>query len=126
MRKVMEQEVKVTQAMIKKVVADEGMSKSAKMKALFDLGLEVKEIANVLGVRYNFVYNVVSNYCNTNGIPVETNKRESKRDKIIELHKQGLSNKEISIELKTNYNYVFNVIKAYKRAQEMEAEGKAE
>jgi transposase len=126
MRKVMEQEVKVTQAMINKVVNDEGMSKSSKMKALFDLGLEVKEIANILGVRYNFVYNVISNYCSMNGIKVETNKRESKRDQIIELHKQGLSNKEISIELKTNYNYVFNVIKAYKRAQEMEKESKAE
>lgn len=126
MRKAMEQEVKVTQAMVKKVVADEGMSKSAKMKTLFDMGLEVKEIANVLGVRYNFVYNVISNHCNMNGIQVETNKRESKRDKIIELHEQGLSNKEISIELKTNYNYVFNVIKAYKRAQAIETESKAE
>lgn len=126
MKKVMETEVKVPKTAINKVVADEGMSKSAKMKALFDVGLSVKEIAGLLGVRYNFVYNVISNYCNMNGIKVETTKKEGKREQIIELYKQGKTRKEISIELKTNYNYVFNVIKAYEKSQELQQEAKAE
>lgn len=124
MKKVQEGTTKVTKAGINKVVADETISKSGKMKLLFDMGLEVKEIATVMGVRYNFVYNVVSNYCNMNGIQVETQKKESKKDQIIELFLAGKSNKEISIELKSNYNYVFNTIKAYKASQP--AETKAE
>jgi transposase-like protein len=117
MKKVVEGTQKVTKAGINKVVMDESISKSGKMKLLFDMGMEVKEIATVMGVRYNFVYNVVSNYCNMNGIAVETQKKESKKDQIIELYLSGKTNKEISIELKSNYNYVFNTIKSYKAAQ---------
>jgi transposase len=117
MKKQLEGTVKVSKAAVAKLVADESQSKSGKMKALFDMGMEVKEIATVMGVRYNFVYNVVSNYCNMNGIAVETQKKESKKDQIIELYLAGKTNKEISIELKSNYNYVFNTIKSYKASQ---------
>lgn len=126
MKKVVDGTVKVTKAAVSKVVLDEGMSKSSKMKTLFDMGLEVKEISTVMGVRYNFVYNVVSNYCNMNGIKVETQKKEGKKDKIIELYLAGKTNKEISIELKTNYNYVFNTIKTYKAAHPVVQEQAAE
>lgn len=107
-------EVKVTEKAIAKVLNNVEMSKSQKMKELFDLGLAVKDIAATMSVRYNFVYNVVSNYCNMNGIKVETQKKEGKKEKIIEMFKLGKTNKEISIDLKTNYNYVFNTLKAYK------------
>lgn len=107
-------ETKVTAAAINKVVNNDGASKSSRMKTLFDMGLEVKEIATLMGTRYNFVYNVVSNYCSMNGIELVTTKKESQKDKIVELYWQGKSNKEISIALKTNYNYVFNVLKKYK------------
>lgn len=107
-----------TAAQIKKVVENEGLSKSAKMKELFEMGLPIKDIAQHLGVRYNFVYNVISNYVNMNGIEVETSKKASKKDAIIELHKAGKTNKEISIDLKTNYNYVYNTVKQYKASQE--------
>jgi transposase len=120
MKKVMGTEVKVTRAMINKVVAGEG-SKSGKMKELFDLGLEVKEIAKVMDVRYNFVYNVVSNYAAMNGLETATTKKAGKKEAIIELYKQGKTNKEISIELKTNYNYVFNVLKQVKQDAKGEA-----
>lgn len=113
MKKVLEQEVRVTKAAINKIVESD-QSKSQKMKELFDLGLEVKEITTIMGVRYNFVYNVVSNYCNMNGIAVTATKKEGKKESIIEMYLAGKSNKEISIDLKTNYNYVFNVLKAYK------------
>lgn len=115
MKKLLGEEVKAaTAAQIKKVVEGEG-SKSQKMKALFDMGLDVKEIQQLMGVRYNFVYNVVSNYCNMNGIAVESAEKASKKDAILDLHKAGKSNKEIAITLKTNYNYVFNTVKQYKK-----------
>src|SRR5690606_1282419 len=126
MRKKMEGKVKkVTKAQVDAVVAQEELSKSARMKQLFDLGLSVKEIAEAMGVRYNFAYNVVSNYCMQEGIEIEKQKRGGKKEEIIRLYKEGKSNKEIAIELKTNYNYVYNVLKPIKEA-EKEAAGKAE
>lgn len=116
MKKVMEKEIKVSQKKLDNVLNSES-SKSQKMKDLFEFGLEIKEISELLSVRYNFVYNVISNYVNMNGIVVESNKKENKKDKIIELYLAGKSNKEISIDLKTNYNYVFNTIKNYKIKQ---------
>lgn len=124
MHKVLEEEVKVTKAMINKVVGDESLSKSAKMKALFDLGMTVKDIAVTLNVRYNFVYNVISNHVNVNGIQVERTVKTGKKEQIIELFQAGKSNKEISIELKTNYNYVYNTIKAFKASQPAQEEAK--
>lgn len=126
MRKKMEGKAKkVTKAQVDAVVAQEELSKSARMKQLFDLGLSVKEIAEAMGVRYNFAYNVVSNYCMQEGIEIEKQKRGGKKEEIIRLYKEGKSNKEIAIELKTNYNYVYNVLKPIKEA-EKEAAGEAE
>lgn len=114
---------KATKAQITKVVEHDS-SKSAKMRALFELGLEVKEIAEIMGTRYNFAYNVISNYImTTEGLDIITEKKASKKDAIIELHIAGKSNKEIAIELKTNYNYVFSTIKQHK-AKQAEAEAK--
>ena len=112
MKKVIENAKKVSESTIKKIVSSE-TSKSAKMKELFDLGVEIKEIAAIMEVRYNFVYNVISNYVTMNGIETESTKKVGKKDAIIELFLQGKSNKEIAIELKANYNYVFilNTIK---------------
>lgn len=110
----------VSKTTVTKIVNNEALSKSARMKELFNLGLEVKEIATLMGVRYNFVYNVVSNYCLTEGLQLETTKKESKKDDIIRLYLEGKSNKEISIELKTNYNYVFNTLKKYKAEHPVE------
>ena len=118
MKKVMEQQVKGLAKKVDAIVAKEGVSKSSKMKELFNLGLEVKEIAKVMGVRYNFVYNVVSNMVIVEGIQVENNKRASKKDKIVELLNAGKTTKEIAIELKTNYNYVYKISKEWKMAQE--------
>lgn len=96
------------------VLKNDALSKSQKMKDLFDLGYETKAVAEMLNVRYNFAYNVISNYVNMNKLEVVAQEKSGKKDQIIELHKAGKSNKEISIELSTNYNYVFNVLKTYK------------
>lgn len=106
---------------IEKVLSSEN-SKSGKMKILFEGGVEIKEISILMLVRYNFVYNVISNYVNMNKIELEKVSKDNKKEKIIEMFLEGKSNKEISIDLSTNYNYVFNVIKNYKLSNETIAE----
>lgn len=87
-------------------------SKSSKMKKLYNLGLEIKEIAELLNVRYNFVYNVISNECRMNDLELRTNKNKGgKKEQIIELVKAGKTNVEISKELKCNYQYVYKIAK---------------
>lgn len=98
-------------------IINASVSKSQKMVALYDLGMDLKDIATTIGVRYNFVYNVVSNYCRVNDIDLRTNKGgATKKDAIIALVEAGKSNTEISKELKTNYNYVSKVVKEHLKA----------
>ena len=98
---------------INKLLNDTTLSKSKKFITLYNEGLEIKEIASLFNVRYNFVYNVISNYCRMNEIELRTNQvnGSSKKVMIEELFKQGKSNTEISKELKTNYNYVYKITK---------------
>ena len=98
---------------INKLLNDTTLSKSKKFITLYNEGLEIKEIASLFNVKYNFVYNVVSNYCRMNDIELRTNQvnGSSKEVMIEELFKQGKSNTEISKELKTNYNYVYKITK---------------
>lgn len=117
------------QAKVEAVLNNAELSKSRRMIELYTLGLGMKEIATLLSakegkeVRYNFVYNVVSNHCNITGTPLTTTKKTGKRDQIIELHNQGKTAKEISIELKTHVTYVHTTIKAFKDSQ---AQGQTE
>lgn len=100
----------VTEQVISDVLTGTG-SKSGKMKELFNLGLEIKQIAVLMNVRYNFVYNVVQNMVIVDGIQVETNRGSSKKDEVWKLLDLGKTTKEIAIELKTNYNYVYKLKK---------------
>ena len=102
---------------IEKVLKDKALSKSAKMRALFDLGLDIKDIATATNVRYNFVYNVVSNHVNINDIAVEKTQTSGKKDQILSLHLDGKTKTEISKLLKTNYNYVYKVVKEFQMEQ---------
>jgi transposase len=114
MKKNIENAKKVTDKMIAAITSNETSSKSEKMKNMFDIGMTVKEISTVMDVRYNFVYNVVSNYVNMNKIELVAEEKNVKKDLIIAMYLNGKTNKEISIELSTNYNYVHNVLKTYK------------
>ena len=98
---------------IQKII-NNATSKSKAMIELYNDGLEIKQIAEVMNVRYNFVYNVISNFCRMNDVELRTNKtsESSKKVMIEELFKQGKSNTEIAKELKTNYNYVYKITKA--------------
>jgi predicted transcriptional regulator len=91
-------------------------SKSKKMVELYNEGLDISEIAKIMGVRYNFSYNVISNYCRMNDVDLRVVKKENKKERIIELIDAGKTNVEISKEVKSCYNYVFNVRKEYERA----------
>ena len=94
-------------------------SKSKAMIELYNEGCEIKEIAEAMQVRYNFVYNVVSNYCRMNEVELRTNKENgnSKKAMIAKLFEEGKSNTEIAKELKTNYNYVYKITKELMAAQ---------
>lgn len=122
MRKLMEKEIgkKELDKMVEAILTNDQLSKSGKMKGLFNLGLEVKEIASLLGVRYNFVYNVVSNLVIVEGLQTETSMKDSKKDVVWGLLDQGKTVKEIAVDLKTSYNYV------HKLKKEWEAKAVAE
>ena len=94
-------------------IINNATSKSKAMIELYNVGLDIKQIAQAMDVRYNFVYNVISNHCRMNDIELRTNKgnENSKKVMIEKLFKEGKTNVEISKELKTNYNYVYKITK---------------
>jgi len=104
---------------IEVVVADEKLSKSAKVRALFDGGLEVKDISEALNIRYNFAFNVLQNHIIMNDIEVEKTERNSKRDSIAQLLKDGKSLADVSRATKTNYNYIWKISKELKDSGEL-------
>lgn len=117
--------VSLTKKEEEKLISDETISKSQKIKTLWLAGYSVKQCSEKLNIRYNFAYNVISNFVNVSDVEyVKPVKQKTKKDSIIEMFLQGKSNKEISIELKTNYNYVFNTIKQYKLENGIEEEAK--
>ena len=95
-------------------IINNAASKSKAMIELYNGGLEIKEIATTMNVRYNFVYNVISNHCRMNDVELRTNKTSASSKKVLieQLFKEGKSNTEIAKELKTNYNYVYKITKA--------------
>ena len=109
----MKQNNTLTKETINKILNDTTLSKSKKFIKLYNDGMEIKEIASLCNVRYNFVYNVISNHCRMNEIELRTNKgnENSKKVMIEKLFKEGKTNVEISKELKTNYNYVYKITK---------------
>ena len=103
----------MTKTQISKIVTG-SKSKSSAMIELYNQGLEIKEIADVMEVRYNFVYNVVSNFCRMNDVELRTNKDKGNSKKVLieKLFREGKTNTEIASELKTNYNYVYKITKS--------------
>lgn len=117
---------KITEAEVKALLKDEKVSKSEKVRKLFDGGLEVKDIATILNIRYNFAYNVLQNHVIMHEIAVTKVERETKRDDIVKLLKEGKSLVEVCKATKSNYNYVWKISKELKteKAPENKAEVK--
>lgn len=111
-----------TKEQIEAVVNNEGLTKSGKIKELFLLGLEVKEISIATGIVYNMCYNVVTNYVLTNGLEVVKEKKESKKDAIFAMFTEGMTNMQVAKETQTNYNYVCKLRKEWKVAKEQVVE----
>lgn len=107
---------------LKGKIENKEISKSEGIKSLFKLGMEVKEISNSLGIIYNMCYNVISNYCVVNKIEVVKVKKESKKDKVIEMLEEGKGNMEICRELLMNYNYVLKIKKEWLKSKEVVVE----
>lgn len=105
---------------IKAIVENDKESKSKRIKQLFDHGLEIKEIAKIMGIRYNFAYNVISNYILINDIEV-IQEKETKKSAAFKLFDQGKSIKEVVSELKMNYNHAWKIFQEWKKEAEEEA-----
>ena len=111
----------MTNKEMKEIVSDESTSKSFKMRTLFDGGIDVKSISELLNVRYNFVYNIVSRHCleqriDDSSIEKHSNKGSELKESIIQLLKENPEIKvsEVSKQLGKNYNYVWKIMKEIK------------
>jgi len=97
-----------------KTITDSNVSKSQKIIGMYGLGMSIKDIAVAMGIRYNFAYNVISNYTRVNALVMPTaNNGPTKKQQVIDLVKTGASNTEISKALSTNYNYVYKIAREY-------------
>jgi len=95
-------------------VNNETLNKSQKMKLLFSYGISIKQIASLLNVRYNFVYNVIQNQVITEGLEIQESEVSSKKELVRELFNAGHSTKSIAVTLKTNYNYIYKLVREIK------------
>jgi DNA invertase Pin-like site-specific DNA recombinase len=84
-------------------------SKSELFRSLYDLGMEICEIARECGSHYSFVYGVISSSREVREI-----NKTSKSDEIRALVDQGKKPGEIAKILNSNYSFVFSVVKKYK------------
>ena len=103
-------------------VLKSNLTKSNKMTTLYvDFELNIKDIKDLLDVRYQFVYNVVSNYCNLNDVELRSAKKENKKDDIIKLYTENkYSIKEIAALTKSHYNHTRLVIREHESLTELE------
>lgn len=106
-------QVKNLEKETKAITTREG-STSQKIRDLFHLGYAIKEISILVGVRYNFAYNVISNYVNIQDIETHKTTKESKGDKIVEMYLEGQKPKDIAKALRSNVNYVYQTINKYR------------
>ena len=110
------------------IVAAEGMNKSDKIKALFEGGLDVKDISELLQIRYNHAYNVIQNYVIVNDIEVEKSARSvnAKRLEVIQILENGGKLIDAARATKSSYNYVWKISQDMKKEAAPEFDVKAE
>lgn len=104
------------------VIIGNGESKSKRMYKLFVGGIDIKSISELMGVRYNFVYNVCSNELLKGNLDKElwcSDKKVSNKSEIIRLNKEGKNKKEICEELKIGYNNVWRILSDDEKREEM-------
>ena len=101
------------------IVTSSGMNKAEKMRAMFEGGMDIKEISAALEIRYNHVYNTIQNYVIVNDIPVEKGVRSvnAKRLVVEALLRDGKTLMEAARETKTSYNYIWKISQDLKQAE---------
>ncbi len=88
-------------------------SKSQVIREGFAAGQTIAEISKNNNIKYQMVYNIVSDYCLRNGIemPKRVTNEDTKAKRIIEMFESGkYTYNEIAREIGTYYNYVSRVI----------------
>ncbi len=110
----------LTKAEVEKVLKAE-ISKSQKVKTLFEAGYEVKDISTLVGISYNFAYNVINNHVLMNGIETEKTKRASRKYEVFASFDEGKTNTETAKELKMAYNQVWKFRKEWEELAVAEA-----
>lgn len=96
-------------------------SKSELFRQLYDLGMEVADIARETESHYSFVYGVISSSREMRQVTKVT-----KSDKIRSMAAEGLTPGEIAKQLNSNYSFVYSVVKKYRDSLEQETEKTAE
>ena len=102
--KLVQVEEQITEARVEEIkasVANKTMTKGAAIREMFVGGMETKDIANKLGIRYNHAYNVIKNEVLIHGLEVETESRggeNSKKAQIIQGLQDGKSIKESRVK----------------------------
>lgn len=110
---IMNKTINTTEQTIAAIVAHD-ISKSQRCIELYATGMSIKDIATAMNIRYNFAYNVLSNYTRVNALVMPTaNNGPTKKQQVIDMVKTGSSNTEISKALATNYNYVYKIAREY-------------
>lgn len=104
---------KISKTKVKAIVKAEDTTKSAKMRQLYDLGLDLAEIAELLQVRYQFVWNVIDDH--TDGQIRQSKPKSTKSAEFRKLFDEGKTCAEIAKITNSNNNFVNSVIKRHKR-----------
>lgn len=93
--------------------ADENLSKSDRIRTIYDMGFEVKEVADMIGIRRQFVDNVIRQRDGE----VRKTKSVNQSQKFRDLFEDGMTVAEIAKAENANYNWVYAVIKKHKKTQ---------
>lgn len=98
------------------------MSKSARIRELYDQGMSVGECAKQVGVRYQFAYNVVRKQCDKEGEEVRRVNKVTKSDQFRELAAQGKTPGEVAKHFNANYSFVHQVLSKWAKDNPKAAE----
>ena len=100
------------------------VTKSARIKELYDAGVSIGDIAKQLGIRYAFAYQVAGRHAAATGRTFSTGREQgpTKSNKIRELSDAGKTVGQIAKELNCNYTFAWMTVNAHKKKSEKKAQ----
>ena len=99
-------------------------TKSDLIRAMYEQGESISAIARKLNAHYSFVYQVCKKYADVvdeGMFSTHQDKGPTRADEMRKLWDEGLNIGDIAKKLNANYSYVWSVVDAYRRKQEVEA-----